>query len=154
MATEAPPAPQTGTPLADSRNLLPSFFRQGVVGAVEDEDDGSGDYIPAFVDIEEPLTIERGERKTVTFQYRSGVPQATAFGITWHETEADAVALRNILQDEPVPWFEISPQTPNRDTGELETGSVELRAPDNMRLDFVWGSMAIYQDRPASTAID
>ena len=153
MATEAPDAPQTSNPLADSRNLLPSFFRQGVVGLVGD-DGTDEDYVPAFVDIDEPLSIEAGQQKVVDFQYNSGVPQATAFGITWHATEADAEAQTNILHDEPVPRWVVSPQTPGPYTGALEPGTVELVAPPNMRAGIVWGNMAIYQIRAVSTSTD
>ena len=149
MATVAPPDPQS---LADSRNLLPSFQRRGVVGAVQDEGLDE-DYVPAFVDIDEPLAIEAGQQKVVIFQYNSGVPQAKVFGITWHATEADAEAQRNILHDEPVPRWTISPQIPGPYTGNLEPGTVTLDAPPNMRDGIIWGNMAIYQLQAVSTSV-
>ena len=154
MATPAPPAPnpedalQPGEvgiiparpPIAVSRNLHPSFF---VEAFARPEDAATA--VRAIIDIEEPLSIRRGEQKTVSFQYRSGVPYSTAFGITWHETEEDAEALRFIIQDEPVPSFEIEPPSPRKDTGGLQNGVVRLRAPNNMRTGIIWGAMAIYQ---------
>ena len=166
MATDAPDAPNpedalepgevgripipAKPALAASRNLLPSFVRKGAVGALSD-DDGGDDYVPAFVDIDEPLSIVAGESKVVDFQYNPGIPQATAFGITWHATEADADARQNILQDEPLPVWLIDPQTPHSYTGQLEPGTVNLQAPANMRAGIIWGNMAIYQISPAST---
>ena len=154
MATPAPPAPnpedalQPGEigriparpPLAGSRNLLPSFFAEAFARA--------GDAqikVRAIIDIDEPLTIQRGQSKSVEFQYRSGIPYSTAFGITWHTTEEDADALVNHIQDEPLPAFEISPPNPRADTGGLQNGIVRLRAPANMRLGIIYGAMAIYQ---------
>ena len=154
MATPAAPAPnpedalQPGEigiiparpPIAQSRNLLPSFFVEDFPRAEDAQI-----RVRAIIDIDEPLTIQRGESKSVSFQYRSGVPSSTAFGITWHATEADADALINHIQDEPLPAFEISPPNPRADTGGLQDGIVRLRAPANMRLGIIYGAMAIYQ---------
>lgn len=127
-----------GNTLAQSRNRYPSHFeRPPSVMAT------SG--IPAWVDIQEPLFIQPGETKVVEFRYRSGVPRSTAFGITWHATEADADAGLNQLQDEPLPSFTILPQAPRADTGSAQAGTVTLVAPETMRSGIIWGSMAIYQ---------
>ena len=123
--------------LARSRNLYPSYFeRPDVLPSVE--------RVLPTVDIDEPLTIRVGETKTVGFRYRSGVPSATAFGLTWHETQEDADLRQNQLQDEPLPTYMISPPSPRRDTGGIQYGTVELVSPENMRGGILYGSMGIY----------
>ena len=154
MATEAPGPPnpdealapgEIGSiparpPIAISRNLLPSFFVEAFARPSD-----AATRVGAFIDIEEPLAIQRGQSLTAQFQYRSGVPQSTAFGITWHATEEDAELGRRILQDEPLPAFTIDPPNPRRDTGGFQYGTVVLQAPADMRLGIVWGAMSIYQ---------
>ena len=125
--------------LARSRNLLPAYPRRFVEG-IDD-----ADFVKASIDIDEPLTMMRGQRKEVTFRYRSGIPQATVFGITWHATEAEADALINQLQDEPVPSFRIVPPYPRRDTGAIQVGTVILQSPLDMREGIIYGAMMIYQ---------
>lgn len=137
MATPAPPSPER---LSGSRNLLPSFpraefARRGDLSA----------FIRAVIDIDEPLTIERGQTKLVNFRYRAGVPRSTAFSISWHETEEDADNLVNALQDEPLPLFNINPPSPAIDSGILVNGTVRFQAPNDMRLGIVYGAMVIYQ---------
>ena len=154
MATPAPPAPnpeealQPGEvgviparpPIAVSRNLFPSFFVEGFARAAD-----ASTREGAIIDIEEPLAIARGQSLTAQFQYRSGIPQSTAFGITWHATEEDAELGRHILQDEPLPAFTIDPPNPRQDTGGLQNGTVVLRAPADMRFGVIYGAMTIYQ---------
>ena len=120
-----------------SRNLFPSSFQ--VEQIFEDSS-----YIGPFVDIEELIKMKAGESKKVDFLYRSGVPTATAFGITWHATEYDADNLINMLQDEPLPSFVIDPPYPRKDTGGLQSGEVTLGAPHNMRPGTIYGVLTIY----------
>lgn len=126
--------------LSFSRDLFPSVPRSEELLARE-----SDDYVPPQIDIQEPLSIRPGETKTVSFRYRSGVPQGTAFGITWHATELDADAGINILQDMLLPSFEIFPPSPRRDTGEMQAGTVRLSADRRIPIEILYGSMAIYQ---------
>lgn len=146
MATEAVPDGGVVTdvipanpPLVESRNLYPAFAVR-IIPVLED------DFVSAAIDIQEPIFISAGQRKFVSFRYRSGVPQALAFGLTWHETEAEADAGVNPIQDEPVPGVDISPPTPRRDVGLMQSGTVELTAPHDMRPGIIYGNMAIYQE--------
>ena len=125
--------------VAMSRNRIPSHFERVPVIP-------SRVRVEACVDIDEPLQISPGETKTVQFRYISGVPDATAFGITWHGTEEDADLQRNKLQDEPVPDFTITPQSPRADTGAWQRGTVELRAPYDLQREVYYLSMGIYQE--------
>ena len=124
---------------ARSQNLFPSSFEpEELLFGVE--------RVPASIDIDEPITMRAGETKTVEFRYRSGVPDADAFGLTWYATEADAELRRNRLQDEPLPDFTIRPHEPRADTGALQQGTVDLVAPANMRPGIIWGRLTIYQE--------
>ena len=125
--------------VAMSRNLFPS---------TPEKPDPLGDIegVEASIDIDEPLTIRAGQTIRVRFRYRAGVPNSTAFGLTWYATEDDANLLQNALQDEPLPAFLIDPPYPRRDTGALQSGTVTLTAPQNMRAGIIWGVMAIYQE--------
>lgn len=126
--------------LASSRNLHPSYFMPEPLVTAE--------FTPACIDIEEPLSIRPGESKVVSFRYQSGDPPATAYSITWHASEAEADALVNQLQDEPLPSFEINPPYPRHDLSPTawQIGTVRLVAPSNMRATMLWGAMTIYQE--------
>lgn len=127
--------------VAESRNLYPSFHG----GADPLAAGGAGDAVEAKIDIQEPLQISPGERKTVPFSYRTGVPQSTAFSLTWHEDEADAELLINMLQDTLLPTFTINPPYPRRETGGMQRGEVVLVAPREMAYEVLWGALTIYQ---------
>lgn len=126
--------------IAVSRNLYPSYAERLDILRAQD-----GAFVLAKMDIDEPITMRRGETKDVEFRYRSGVPRSTAFGLTWHASELDAEAGLYALQDEPLPSIVITPLYPREDTGALQLGTVTLEAPNNMRFGIVWGNMSIYQ---------
>ena len=125
--------------VAMSRNRIPSHFERIPVIPTTVR-------VEACVDIDEPIQISPGETKSVEFRYISGVPSAWGFGITWHGTEEDADLQQNRLQDEPVPDFTITPQSPRQDTGSWQLGSVELRAPYDLRRAVYYLSMGISQE--------
>ncbi len=100
--------------------------------------------VPPQIDIQEPLTLLAGERKDVPFIYRSGIPQSTRFELKWFINETDAEQLQNALTTN-IPTWEITPNTPEPDTGEAQFGIVTLTAPNVMMDHTYYGALTIYQ---------
>ena len=126
--------------LVESRNRLPSTPAQ--IPEIEEI------MISAWIDIMEPLTCSPHEVKNVSFQYRSGVPAAHAFGIAWFLTEDDAIANENQLTT-GIPRTRIFPHIPlpvgPQDGAQILEGYVRLFAPTVMHGTVYYGSITIFQ---------
>lgn len=135
--------PLAQTPaVAQSRNLFPSF--PGGRGLFGDEG-AEGDAVRATIDIQEPLSIRPGERKTVPFSYLTGIPESTAFGLTWHLTEEDAELLVKQVTDTLLPQFTITPPYPRIGFTGTQQGEVRMVADLDIPYSLLWGALAIYQ---------
>ncbi|RKU34447.1 hypothetical protein C6495_07545 [Candidatus Poribacteria bacterium] len=106
----------------------------------------------AGIDIMEILTIGSGQRQDVAFQYITGIPKATAFGMEWYANETDPALNRPPLtpRDKPIPTQTFAPAEPQPNTGDFQDGIVSIQAPDirdapDGRENF-YGRIIIYQD--------
>ena len=123
--------------LVRSRNRLPSVpFRQPETDRV---------LISAWIDITEPLTCVPNESKNVPFWYRSGIPSAYAFGISWFALESDAEANENALIT-GIPLTTIFPHKPVALGGQKLEGYVRLIAPNVMMDLRLYGKITIFQE--------
>lgn len=88
--------------------------------------------IPAMIDIQESFVFRPGEKRTVWFRYRAGVPQSTAFMVEWFRSENDSKSLLNPLSEirYVLPSLRITPETPEPDTGYWQFGEVFVEVSD------------------------
>ena len=105
----------------------------------------------ACIDIMEPLTIGSGQREDVSFQYITGIPEASAFGMEWYANETDPALNRPplTLRDKPIPTQTSSPAEPQPNTGDFQDGIVSIQAPDisydDDGFERFYGRIIIYQ---------
>ena len=124
--------------LVRSRNRLPSVpFRQMA--------EAPAVLISAWVDITEPLTCVPNESKNVPFWYRSGIPSASAFGISWFAQQSDAETNENALTI-GIPLTTIFPHKPIALGGQKLEGYVRLIAPNVMMSVRLYGKITIFQE--------
>lgn len=132
---------QDSAAVVRSRNLIPSFYQaRNLLLAGE-----GGNVVDAYIDMDEPITIQPGETKRVAFRYRTGIPAATAFSLAYFASEEDAEFARNPLQDVLLPTFTITPPYPRADTGGLQEGEVKLVAPIEMQFVTIYVALTIWQ---------
>ena len=101
----------------------------------------------AFIDIMEPLLIGSGQTQNVAFQYITGEPAATAFGMQWWASESDARrGLPPLVYPAEMPTQSFLPEVPQPNTGALQEGIVAITVPRILiaEEDF-FGQIIIYQ---------
>lgn len=64
--------------------------------------------VPATIDVQEVTTMDEEDTMTITGEYTRGVPAARGFGVSIHDTEADANANRNPVMDDSDPRITLS----------------------------------------------
>lgn len=64
--------------------------------------------VPATIDVQEVTTMDEEDTMMITGEYTRGVPAARGFGVSIHDTEADANANRNPVMDSSDPRITLS----------------------------------------------
>ena len=126
--------------LVRSRNRISSFFRPQPPAPVVVQQN-------AFIDIMEPLIIGSGQSQNVAFQYITGEPAATAFGMQWWASESDARrGLPPLVYPAEMPTQTFLPEVPQPNTGALQEGIVSITVPRiHIAEEDFWGRILIYQ---------
>ena len=109
-------------------------------------DDVFNPFIPATIDIDEPIVIRTGETKQVLYTYLAGDPPAYAFLVEWFRSEADAEANRHQLTQE-IPIATLEPGIPVDAPG-LQNGRMHLHAPSTTAGMVFYGKLSICQKDP------
>jgi len=64
--------------------------------------------VPATIDVQEVTTMDEEDTMMITGEYTRGVPPARGFGVSIHDTQADANANRNPVMDSHDPRITLS----------------------------------------------
>lgn len=121
----------------------------GLVRIERDRDGGGTDFwqvaypidilnrVPATIDVQEVTTMEEQETLTITGEYTLGMPIATGYGVSIHDSQADANANRNPVMAADDPRISLSDFDVSGNHRATKQFSIEIVSPD-VSADTTW----------------
>ena len=94
--------------------------------------------VPAQINVQEIITMDEESTMMVQYTYTRGVPAARGFGVSVHESEADANANRNPVMDTDDPRITLSDYDNTGSYTAQKTGTATIVTPDIGNSDRRW----------------
>jgi len=86
--------------------------------------------VPAQIDVQEVITMNENSTMMVMFTYTRGVPAARGFGVSIHESQADADNNRNPVMESNDPRITLSAYDNTGDQTAQKTGTATIVTPN------------------------